>query len=178
MPNPEVAHLKNLFLLRHGKSLWNNTGVPDFERTLNHRGIKDADHLGKYLARTNTVIDLILCSPSTRTRQTLEEVRPYLEPQPQTRFEDSLYGADPESVLSLIAKVPKEIPSLLVIGHNPWIAQLSYSLSPDGEVRDHIQLGFPTCSLFKAELESTDWNLEQAVVVNASFITPKELKSH
>jgi phosphohistidine phosphatase len=172
-----VAHLKNLFLLRHGKSLWNNASVSDFERTLNHRGIKDADNLGKYLARTNTVIDLILCSPATRTRQTLEEINSYLEPPPEIRFEDSLYGAHPESVLSLIANVPTEITSLLVIGHNPWIAELSYSLSPDGEIREQIEFGFPTCSLFRAELNSADWNLEQAVVVDVSFITPKQLKS-
>lgn len=169
--------MKNLFLLRHGKSLWNNASASDFERTLNHRGIKDADNLGRYLARTDTTIDLILCSPATRTRQTLEELKPYLEPQPQTKFEDSLYGADPQSVVSLLAMVPKEISSLLVIGHNPWIAQLSYSLSPDGGTREQIRLGFPTCSLFKAALDSTDWDLDKAVVADVAFITPKHLKS-
>ena len=41
--------MKKLYVIRHGKSDWGNPEVNDFNRPLNHRGLKDAPKMGKHL---------------------------------------------------------------------------------------------------------------------------------
>ena len=42
--------MKQLFIIRHGKSDWGNPFQDDFDRPLNHRGLIDAKKMGSYLS--------------------------------------------------------------------------------------------------------------------------------
>ena len=41
--------MKNLYLLRHAKSSWDDFALKDFDRPLSTRGIQDADLMGIFL---------------------------------------------------------------------------------------------------------------------------------
>ena len=41
--------MKNLYLLRHAKSSWDDFALKDFDRPLSTRGIQDADLMGNFL---------------------------------------------------------------------------------------------------------------------------------
>jgi broad specificity phosphatase PhoE len=43
--------MKTLFLIRHAKSSWDDTALPDKDRPLNDRGRRDAPKMGKRLAK-------------------------------------------------------------------------------------------------------------------------------
>lgn len=169
--------MKTLYLLRHGKSLWNTGTESDFERTLNNRGASDAEMIGRHLAKSGAKIQSVLCSPATRTMQTLEHVQQYLSPDIEVAFEQMLYGAATQEVINRIKQTPENVDSLLVVGHNPWIQQVSFRLSPEGTAKNQIALKFPTCSLCRIQFDSCDWQIEDVESATSYFVTPSELRS-
>lgn len=168
--------MKTLYLLRHGKSLWKAGTESDFERTLNNRGVTDAKKIGKYLVKNGAKIHSILCSPATRTKQTLEYVLQSLGTDVEVNFEQMLYGAQSNEVIDCIRQTHENVDSLLVVGHNPWIQEVSYRLSPGGIAKDQIAMKFPTCSLCVIKFDSCDWQIGDAESVTSAFVTPSQLK--
>ena len=62
--------MKTLYMLRHGKSDWNNA-LPDHERTLAPRGIDAAQRIGRLLRDLDEVPDRIVASTAVRARETV-----------------------------------------------------------------------------------------------------------
>ena len=52
--------MKNLFLLRHAKSSWDNAALGDFDRPLSKRGISNAILLSKYIQKHSISFDLVI----------------------------------------------------------------------------------------------------------------------
>ena len=67
---------KQLFVLRHAKSSWDDPGLEDHERPLAPRGIRAVELLAEYLRANRIEPDQVLCSSARRTRETLEGVCP------------------------------------------------------------------------------------------------------
>jgi phosphohistidine phosphatase len=120
---------RSLVLLRHAKAA-HPSGVPDADRALTGRGHADAGAAGAWLANRGTVPDLVLCSPSRRTRETWHAVALALGAEPAVRFEPRLYdGAYPE-LLELVNAAEPAAGTMLLIGHNPAMSMLSALLDP------------------------------------------------
>jgi len=62
--------IRQLLILRHAKSSWDDTALADFDRPLAPRGLKTAPLIGRELARRGWLPDLALVSPALRTRDT------------------------------------------------------------------------------------------------------------
>ena len=59
--------MKRLTLIRHAKSSWDDASLPDFDRPLNERGLRDAPKIGVHLAQNSiTLPDKIISSPALR----------------------------------------------------------------------------------------------------------------
>ena len=86
-----------LFLLRHAKSSWEDATLDDYDRSLNARGKRSAPAIGRYMAQKAYAPNLILCSGSHRTRETLGLVLPYLHGDQEIRVEEGLYHARDEA---------------------------------------------------------------------------------
>ena len=71
--------MKTLFLIRHAKSSWDDTALPDKDRPLNDRGKRDAPKMGKRLAKRDVKPDLILSSPAKRALTTAEIIAKKLD---------------------------------------------------------------------------------------------------
>ena len=71
--------MKTLFLVRHAKSSWDDTALPDKDRPLNDRGKRDAAKMGQRLAKIDVKPDLILSSPARRALTTAEIVAKKLD---------------------------------------------------------------------------------------------------
>ncbi|TIL97623.1 MAG: histidine phosphatase family protein, partial [Mesorhizobium sp.] len=56
--------MKQLLLLRHAKSNWDDPGLDDFDRPLAERGVKAARSIGRELAARGWLPDLALVSPA------------------------------------------------------------------------------------------------------------------
>ncbi len=73
---PSMQTEKRLFVLRHAKSSWDDPGLDDRDRPLAPRGIRSTKLLAKHVRAQGIEPTQVLCSPSRRTRETLEGVAP------------------------------------------------------------------------------------------------------
>ena len=148
---------KSLFLLRHAKAIAGGILVPDIDRTLSDRGVKDAKKLGSKLLKKSLDFDLILTSPSIRTITTAQLVANKLGyKQKYIAVEKRLNGADVQNILSLISKVSKKVDKLMIVGHNPSISTLACHLA--GE-----PIAMPTCALIELIFDIKDWDQVGAI---------------
>ena len=127
---------RTLILLRHSKAETPGD-LDDFDRRLTKRGESDADAVGAWLADAGLLPDLVLCSPAQRTRQTwhgaaiaLTQAGPG-RPAPEAHFEEGLYFGGRTEVFDLLRRVPDEVRTVLVVGHNPTMSEVSTLLVPD-----------------------------------------------
>jgi bisphosphoglycerate-dependent phosphoglycerate mutase len=70
---------ENTFLIRHAKSSWDDTALPDKDRPLDDRGKRDAPKRGKRLAKRDVQPDLILSSPAMRALTTAKIIAKKLD---------------------------------------------------------------------------------------------------
>jgi phosphohistidine phosphatase len=165
---------RRLFVLRHAKSSWDNPGIDDHERPLAPRGQRACVAMAAHIRATGIEPDLVLCSSSRRTRETLEGVNP-----PGARvIEDELYSASTQDLVERLRRVPADIRSVMLIGHNPSMQMLVLRLArreEDGADRAAVERKFPTGALASLTFEG-DWSeLGPATVRLTAFLTPKEL---
>ena len=142
-----------LTLLRHAKALPDETAANDSERGLALRGESDAIAVGKALFEHGIRPDLVLCSTSKRTRQTLDGIRPDMPAKTKIAFEQRLYLATEDMLLAIVQGVPDDATSVLIIGHNPGIHELAVSLThaaDDAKDLAALTARFPTsgCAVF------------------------------
>jgi phosphohistidine phosphatase len=157
---PKTQASRTVWLLRHAKTVTDPPpGGSDFDRVLAPRGRRDAKALGRLFAGHGEGLDpdlkgvalpaVALVSPAARTRATADLVLADLSEPPERRFDEQLYGADPEEVLDLLRTLPDEVGSAMVVGHNPTAQSLSQGLLSPREKKALSALGhgFPTCAL-------------------------------
>src|SRR5713226_1188400 len=95
--------MKTLFLIRHAKSSWDDTALPDKDRPLDDRGTRDAPKMGKRLAKRDVKPDLILSSPATRALTTAEIIAKKLDyKRKDIVVDDRLYAGAVHSLLDVI----------------------------------------------------------------------------
>jgi phosphohistidine phosphatase len=125
---------RTLVLLRHAKADRPN-GVADVDRPLTERGHADAAAAGAWLVKQGYVPDLVLCSPSRRTRQTWHSVAVALAKagSPTVRYERDIYDGTAQDMLALVQSVDDAHHVVMLVGHNPTISQVSEMLDPAGE---------------------------------------------
>lgn len=114
---------RRLVVLRHAKAE-HAAGLPDVERALTDRGRNQARAVGGLLAREGLVPDHVICSAAKRTRQTWRLVAEGLPAKPKVDVDESLYTADLETAFGLVHRVDPGVRTLLVVGHNPTMADL------------------------------------------------------
>ncbi len=119
---------RTLVVLRHAKSDW-STGKPDRERPLAPRGRRQAPEAGTWLAAHLDPLELAVVSPAERTRATWALVSAALPEEVPVRVEQRLYAASGTELSGLVASLPPEIESVVLVGHNPGVEDLVQELS-------------------------------------------------
>jgi phosphohistidine phosphatase len=141
-----TAQHHSLVLLRHGKSAYPE-GVPDHDRPLAQRGVREAALAGDWLSANQAAIDAVLCSTATRARETL--ARSGIDAP--VRYVERLYGATPGTVIEEINRVSDDVNTLLVIGHEPTISEVAIVLAgadgTDTVALERISAKFPTSAI-------------------------------
>jgi phosphohistidine phosphatase len=167
--------MRTLYLLRHAKSSWDEQLIADHDRPLAPRGRKDARAMCEHLRTLDVPPQLVLCSSSVRTRQTLDLVAPAM-PDADVEIEEVIYAASASTLLDRLREVDDAIESAMVIAHNPGIEELAMRLSGDGaEIRAAGK--FPTCALATLAFEG-DWAaLDDGAAELADFATGRQLRA-
>jgi phosphohistidine phosphatase len=164
--------MRHLYLLRHAKSSWKETGIPDHDRPLAGRGRKAAKAMAKYLHAEGVRPDLVLCSSATRARQTFERLEPLKARE--VHIERELYGADAATLLARLRDVPEGVGSVMVIAHNPGLEDLTRVLARQD---DALGEKFPTAALATLAFSDREWaSLERGTAELVDFVRPRELE--
>lgn len=143
---------KSLFLLRHAKAASSTDLLADQDRPLTDRGVKDAKKLGDRMHKKSYSFDLILSSPAIRAITTAQLVANRLgHKQKFLAVEKSIYLCDMETLIDVVANIPKKIDAVLLVGHNPGLSDLACFLA--GE-----PISMPTCALLELVFEMKTWD--------------------
>ncbi|MET0328701.1 MAG: histidine phosphatase family protein [Luteimonas sp.] len=114
--------MRELILLRHAHADPALPDQADIDRPLSAEGLAEAESAGRWLREQNLVPDCVLCSPSRRTRETLEAVLGVIGYVDQ-RLEPTVYDATPGALATLLDE-HRETGRLLLVGHNPGLERL------------------------------------------------------
>lgn len=145
--------MKTLYLLRHGQAPWTPELSDDFSRVLNADGERQAAAVGLRLAQAEARPEMIVASPSDRTRQTARLVAGALSyPEKHIHYEQEIYSADVWLLARLVQGHAASLNSLLMVGHNPTLAYF-------GEWLTGERIGaLATCGLLAIGFDIAKWS--------------------
>jgi len=168
--------MRRLLLLRHAKAVPASDRY-DFERELMERGRRDATRIGTFIAAAGLIPALVLHSGAARTRQTAEIVLAAWPREIETHVEPGLYEASRATLQAIVAALPDAAPSVMLVGHNPSIADLANALAGSG-AKSEIALmaaDFPTASLAVIAFDANRWrDVAPGKGALARFVTPSD----
>ncbi|MEM7724459.1 MAG: histidine phosphatase family protein [Pseudomonadota bacterium] len=162
-----------LILIRHAKSDWGDMGMADHDRPLNARGRKSAPRIGAWLASHDLTPDTVLCSTARRTQETWAGIASQVPGAPAPILTRAIYEAMPNDILNAIRA--SEGRRLAVIGHNPGIGSLAWSLANTPPQHEKFGL-YPTGATTVLRFPGAAWheiNPGQGEVLH--FVVPREL---
>ncbi len=172
--------MRQLLLLRHAKSSWDEPGLSDHARPLNTRGRRAALAIAQAMRDLGLAPEVILVSSARRTLQTLEALRP-LEAGTLVEPMDRLYLADWRSLLGVVQGVPETARSLMLIGHNPGLHDLALALmgaagaAGGGPATQRLAEGYPTGALAEFTIAAPWRLLEPGGGRLVRFLAPRDL---
>lgn len=122
--------MKTLYLLRHAQAApATPPQMSDFERTLTPQGLHDAETVGKFMQDNGFKPDIVLCSAAKRTTQTAQNILTVLfGKQDGAQLLRELYNAPESELLETVRKADPAHDHLMLVAHNPGVADLAFSL--------------------------------------------------
>lgn len=104
----------------------------DHDRRLTPKGVEDAHMLGAYMERKKLLPAAIFCSDAVRTTQTCNSILEKISSRIPVNFSNDFYDASRGELLQAIQTADNDLESLMLIGHNPAIYELSAMCASEG----------------------------------------------
>jgi phosphohistidine phosphatase len=148
-----------LYLLRHARAEVGSDRLPDHGRALSPEGRQEMVDVGAWLSRRNEPPDRIVCSSSRRAVETMQCLLGALRVKPTTWISDDLYLASAWKLFEQVRATEAGVRSLMLVGHNPGIAELASRLAARGDAAALRSLSrrFPPATLAEPELAGSSW---------------------
>jgi phosphohistidine phosphatase len=184
--HPTAMPMRQLLLLRHAKSSWDDKTLPDRERPLNPRGRRSAADMRQAMRDLGLAPDMVMLSPSRRTSETLAALEPW-DDAPLIEPIEALYLATVAQLLQALHAVPETVRSVMLIGHNPGMHDLAVRLvgprgmaaaGGQGDVSGaiaHLAAGYPTGALAEFGIAGPWWQLGTGGGQLIRFLRPRDL---
>jgi phosphohistidine phosphatase len=160
---------RELLLLRHGKALKRKQDS-DFNRPIADVGKRAAQRLGTWIWRNDLVPDYIISSPAARALETARKACKAMGMGPEGIVEDPrIYAATSSDLLRVLGEIPQTARRVLLVGHNPGLRKLLYSLVGENGGR------LPKTALAQLELPSNWLELSPGCGRSLTRIQPGDL---
>lgn len=143
--------MKQLLLVRHAKSSWDDPSMTDFDRPLNERGKKNAPEMAIRLHDKGLRPDLLVSSPAKRAKQTAKAFASVFGLN-DVQFLDRLYHPATAIFLEVIQSLPEHSRMTAIFSHNPGITDFANMLS--GFHIDNI----PTSGIVGVQADIQSWS--------------------
>lgn len=145
--------MRTLILMRHAKAVRAHEAESDEARGLTGRGRRDAAAAGAAIAGANLQPTLALISSAERTRETA--AFGLTEFKLETRFDDALYHAAPESIWQAFGASDAEC--VVIVGHNPGmgdlVSKLIHQAHDNSKLARDFSGNFPTSAFAAFEIK-------------------------
>ncbi len=163
--------MKTLYLVRHGKSSWENMSHQDYERPLLEKGISRTRKVALSLKEKNICPDLIISSHAQRAYETAGIIADKLHyPVDKIQIEKGLYFSGPEAMEHVILGLDDALEEVMLVGHNPDMTKLANVFLTDK--LDYL----PTTGIVCVKFDTESWTEVFIAPREISFIiTPKTL---
>lgn len=141
--------MKQIFLVRHAKSDWNNSEIKDIERPLNDRGYSNANQMSKAF---KYMPDLIISSPAIRAISTaLIFARNINYDSNKIQIKKELYESSVKDYLSVIHQLNDQYDTIMLFAHNPTISNVAETLVKA------LPMEMPTCAIAGISFDCSKW---------------------
>jgi phosphohistidine phosphatase len=173
----EHAAMSELYLLRHAKAVPQGGAQSDADRPLEERGREGARLVAGWIKANKIAPALVLCSPATRTRQTLDLIADSFGAAPEIGYEPLLYLAGADKLLDRLHAIPDSVARVMMIGHNPGLQELAQNLSDTriGPLADRLASDLATAGLVRFEVMSGWSGLRRHAARLVALVTPRDL---
>ncbi len=167
----------NVTFIRHAKSEWKSFDGNDFNRDISQIGMEKTKKIGSFLKKEKIIFDEVFCSPSLRTRKTLDILSPFFSNKPKVKYIEDLYhtsGKNLFDVLMLNAKKKR----CLIVSHEPLLSSSIELFFNDYQNIDFVRAteNFSTSSLFNASFDCENWYEINVDIAKINFFKkPKDL---
>lgn len=144
--------MRELHLIRHAKSSWDDPRLPDYGRPLNSRGVNDASKMATVFAAALTSPAMLITSPAKRAWQTaITFARALHVPDRLIYREPAIYEASVQELFEVISGLNDDVMLVLLFGHNPGLSELANRLAkcPFSTL--------PTCGIASVALDISHW---------------------
>jgi phosphohistidine phosphatase len=143
---------KELFLVRHAKSSWDDPTISDHDRPLNERGYRNAPEMGRRLSDRRVSPDALISSTALRARTTAEMMAGSINyPKDRIVLDRALYHASATELQEYIGGLDDSHFSVMLFGHNPGMTSLVSHLF--GLALDNL----PTCGVVHLHFSAESW---------------------
>jgi phosphohistidine phosphatase len=145
--------MKQLLLVRHAKSSWDDAAINDIDRPLNDRGKKDAPKMAERLLDKKVKIDGFYTSPAKRALATCKLfVKAYDKKEKHIIEVEELYEPQVQNFFNVIKNADDDFDTIALFSHNPGITAFANKLT-NVQVDD-----MPTCSIFAIKTDIKKWS--------------------
>jgi phosphohistidine phosphatase len=160
---------KELFLVRHAKSSWDEPTISDHDRPLNERGFRNAPDMGRRLCDRGVSPDALMSSTALRARTTAEIMADLMNfPKDQIVCDRALYHASATELQEYIGGLDNSHFSVMLFGHNPGMTSLVSHLF--GLPIDNL----PTCGVVYLKFSAESWaEASRSMPTEATIDFPK-----
>ena len=149
--------MKTLLILRHAKTQ-SDAPAGDHARELTERGHRNAAAMGAHIHSLIGTPDAIITSDATRARQTAEIVAAAVDFAAPLTMVPQMYAADLDTLLGMVRRIPDEVRTAIIVGHNPGFEELAAALA--GNAESGVRL--PTSGLAVLEFDAEGWDAARA----------------
>ncbi len=157
---PDAAPAKKyLYLLRHALAIpAADSKGQDIDRVLAPRGHEDARVLAGLMKSKGYIPEYALCSPSVRTKQTLDPLEEIVD-LAEKSSPMILYSGPTGKLLSALQGVSPSFDHVILVGHNPDIWDLARLLCGSGgaSLRQRLNESYKPGALSVFTFEGDDW---------------------
>ncbi|EKF55019.1 phosphohistidine phosphatase, SixA [Galbibacter marinus] len=144
--------MKEVILIRHGKSSWDYRDVSDRDRPLSNRGIKDAGSVSNYLRERIEVPELVYSSAANRALHTAMIFMRGLNVDPKkVMISETLYSFSDQPIIRFIKNLSEDYDRVMIFGHNPAFTSISNFLG--SKPIDNL----PTSGVVQMKFEVPRW---------------------
>lgn len=163
--------MKTLYIVRHGKSSWEEAGLEDHDRPLRKKGEKRTIKIANFLKAKKIKPDLMVTSSAIRAYQTAVIIAEHLNyPVNDILSESALYHADNSDLLHYVMGLDNKINSVMLFGHNLTVTNLANKF-----LSEKVEW-LPTSAIVSISFQTQHWEDCSISKKSTNFvITPKML---